>query len=146
MQRGIRNESDDQVRARRYTRSTIRQLRSGVDMKLRNYRTQPKNEAALEVRVRDFCKDNCIKRKKMSSPGSKGTLDDYFISQGRHVWIELKVGKNTPTALQWEEIEDIREHGGEAYWANSLEQVIGILTLPLVEFLPLLPAQEEWLI
>lgn len=122
--------------------------------KLRNYRTPPKNEAALEVRVRDFCKDNGIKRKKMSSPGSKGTLDDYFIVDvdgvARHVWVELKHGDNTPTGLQWDEINDIRAHQGEAYWANSLEQVILILTLEVYSdedrefFYDALPPQEEW--
>ncbi len=114
-------------------------------MKLRKYRTPPKNEAAMEVRVRDFCKDNGIKRKKMSSPGSKGTLDDHFISHGRSVWVELKHGKNTPSELQWIEIDDIRAHGGEAYWANSLEQVIGILTEPEGWF-EALPPQEEFLL
>lgn len=114
-------------------------------MKLRNYRKPPKNEAALEVRVRDFCKDNGIKRKKMSSPGSKGTLDDYFIIQGRHVWIELKYGKNTPSELQWIELAEIKDHGGEAYWANSLEQVIGVLTESAGWHVDL-PPQEEWLL
>lgn len=116
-------------------------------MKLRKYRTPCKNEAALEVRVRDFCKDNGIKRKKMSSPGSKGTLDDYFIVQEdglpRHVWIELKHGDNTPTDLQWIEINDIREHGGEAYWANDLEQIIRVLCYGDTH---LLPPQEEYLL
>jgi hypothetical protein len=115
-------------------------------MKLRKYRTQPKNEAALEVRVRDFCKDNGIKRKKMSSPGSKGTLDDYFISHGRHVWIELKHGKNTPSDLQWIEMAEIRDHGAEAYWANSLDQVIRILTKSPKWWFKALPPQEEWLL
>lgn len=114
----------------------------------RKYRTPCKNEAALEVRVRDFCKDNGIKRKKMSSPGSKGTLDDYFIVAGRHVWIELKHGKNTPSALQWEEIYDIQAHGGEAYWANDLEQVITILMWQPGKWggYETLPPQEDWLL
>jgi hypothetical protein len=120
-------------------------------MKSRNYRKPPKNEAELERRVRDWCKDNGWKRKKMSSPGSKGTLDDYFINGGRHVWIEMKHGSNTPTELQWTEINDIRDHGGEAYWCNSLEQVIWILeqrAMGAVDLATLVnvgfPPQEEW--
>ncbi len=114
-------------------------------MRTRKYRTPPKNEAALEVRVRDFCKDNGIKRKKMSSPGSKGTLDDYFITRGRHVWIELKHGRNTPSDLQWMEIRDIREHHAEAYWCNTLEQVMGVLEM-LPRWFEALPPQEEYLL
>lgn len=115
-------------------------------LELKKYRTPCKNEAALEVRVRDFCKDNGIKRKKMSSPGTKGTLDDYFIVAGRHVWIELKHGNNTPSALQWEEIYDIRGHGGEAYWANDLQQVIYILLGEVEPYAEELPPQEDWLL
>lgn len=113
-------------------------------MKLRNYRKPQKNEAALEVRARDFCKDNGIKRKKMSSPGSKGTLDDYFIMDGRHVWIEMKHGKNTPSELQWDEIDDIREHGGEAYWCNCIEQVIAVL-MKTPGWFESLPPQDRWM-
>lgn len=108
-------------------------------------------EKDLEIKVRNWCKKNGWKRKKMSSPGVKGTLDDYFLKDGRHVWIELKVGNNTPTAHQWNEIEDLREHGGEAYWANSLEQVIFILEDHDIEnkykvLRGMLPPQEEYLL
>lgn len=96
-------------------------------LKTKNYRKPPRNEAQLEERVRDTCKLNGIMRKKMSSPGSKGTLDDYFLTAGRHIWIELKMPGNTPSPLQWDEINDIRAHGGEAYWCNTLEQVCWIL-------------------
>ena len=81
----------------------------------------------------------------MSSPASKGTLDDYFLKGGRHVWIEMKVGSNKPTRLQWLEIEDIRAHGGEAHWANSLEQVTGILSKTYAP-LAILPPQEQWML
>lgn len=110
---------------------------------LRKYRTPLKSEAQLEERVRDWCKDNGWKRKKMSSPGSKGTLDDYFLKDKRHVWIELKFGKNTPSKLQWMEINDIREHGGQAFWCNTLEQVISILTED-PEFTGM-PPQHDWM-
>ena len=104
-------------------------------------------EAELEVKVRNWCKNNGWKRKKMSSPGSKGTLDDYFLKDGRHVWIELKVRKNTPSKLQWLEIRDIRLHGGESYWCNSLEQVAAILNNEGDDVLEeLLPPQEEWML
>lgn len=102
-------------------------------------------EKTLEVKVRNWCKKNGWKRKKMSSPGSKGTLDDYFLRGGRHVWIELKVGKNKPTDLQWLEIYDIRKHGGEAYWANSLEQIIEVLSKPFQMYTSL-PPQEDWML
>ena len=114
-------------------------------MKLRKYRTPPKNEAALEVRVRDWCKDAAWKRKKMSSPGSRGTLDDLIMKGGRSVWIELKMPGNTPTELQWLEIADLRAHGIEAYWCDTLEQVIGIL-MKSEGWHEALPLQEEWLL
>ena len=114
-------------------------------MKMRKYRKPPRNEAQLEQRVRDWCGDNGWKRKKMSSPASKGTLDDYFLRGARHVWVELKHGDNTPSELQWDEIDDIRLHGGEAYWANSLEQVAGILT-HADGWYEALPPQERWML
>ena len=109
-----------------------------------------KTEAKLEKDVRKWCQKNGWKRKKMSSPGSRGTLDDYFLKDGRHVWIEMKAPGNTPTELQWIEIDDIRAYGGEAYWCNSLGQVIWILTRSREEVWSLheergmLPPQEEW--
>lgn len=84
-------------------------------------------EAKLEVKVRNWAKDNGWKRKKMSSPGTSGTLDDYFVKDNRHVWIEMKAPGGTPSALQWEEIYDLRAHGAEAWWCDSLEQVQLIL-------------------
>ena len=117
-------------------------------MKLRTYRKPPRNEAQLEERVRDWCKDNGWKRKKMSSPGSRGTLDDYFVKDGRHVWIEMKHADNTPTKIQWTEIDDIRKHGGEAYWCNELRQVVFILSSDPYNGIPEgdLPPQHEWLL
>lgn len=112
-------------------------------MKMRNYRKPPKNEAQLEERVRDWCKDNGIKRKKMSSPGSRATLDDLFHFDGKTLWIEMKHGKNTPTENQWDEIDDLREHGIEAYWANTLEQVVGVLTKS-PGWYETLPPQDRW--
>ena len=100
-------------------------------------------EADLEKAVRRWCKKNGWKRKKMSSPGTRGTLDDYFLKDGRHIWIELKWAKNTPTKIQWDELEDIREYGGEAYWCNSLEQVISILEAD--EAFTGMPPQHQWL-
>ena len=102
------------------------------------------SEAKLEIAVRNWCKKNGWKRKKMSSPGSRGTLDDYFLKDERHVWIELKWLKNTPTKIQWQEINDIRQHGGEAYWANTLEQVVTILEAKGA--FTGLPPQEEWML
>lgn len=110
---------------------------------MRNYRKPPRNEAQLEQRVRDWCKDNGIKRRKMSSPGSKGVLDDLFHFNGKTIWVELKMPGNTPSDLQWQELEDLRNHGIPAYWANTLEQVIGILTEG-PGWYEALPPQEEW--
>lgn len=112
---------------------------------MRNYRKPPRNEAELEKRVRDWCKDNAWKRKKMSSPGSRGTLDDYFVKNGRHVWIEMKHGSNTPSGLQWKEIKDLRLFGAEAYWCNTLDQVVSVLNND-ADFLDALPPQEEYLL
>ena len=112
-------------------------------MKTRKYRKPPKNEAQLEERVRDWCGDNGWKRKKMSSPAVRGTLDDYFVKDGRHVWIEMKHLKNTPTKIQWDEINDIRNYGGEAYWCNTLDQVISILEADAA--FTGLPPQHDWL-
>lgn len=84
-------------------------------------------EAKLEVKARNWANKNGWKRKKMSSPGSSGTLDDYFVKDNRHVWIEMKAPGNTPSRLQWIEINDLRDHGAEAWWCDSIEQVKMIL-------------------
>jgi hypothetical protein len=44
------------------------------------------------------------------------------------------------------EIYDIREHGGEAYWANDLEQVIQVLCGTPEHAAEILPPQEDWLL
>ena len=109
------------------------------------------SEAKLEVKVREWCKKNGWKRKKMSSPGTRGTLDDYFIKDGRHVWIEMMWLENTPTMIQWDEIDDMREHGGEAYWCNELTQVIAVLNegspwgLLNLDGYAGLPPQHKWM-
>ena len=115
------------------------------------HRNPPRNEADLEKRVRLWCAYTGWKRKKMSSPSSKGTLDDYMVKDGRHVWIELKMPGNTPTELQWDEIDDLRMHGAEAYWADSLEQVKWILSCrgPAwkdPDYLEMLRPQQRWLL
>ena len=57
--------------------------------------------------------------------GIKGCADIIGIrSGGQFLAIEVKIGRNKPTADQIEFLERIREMGGEAFVAYSLDDVI----------------------
>ena len=45
------------------------------------------------------------------------------MKDGRALFIEVKAGKNKPTKLQELFLEEMRQQGAIAFWANSVEQV-----------------------
>lgn len=66
--------------------------------------------------------------RKFTSPGYRGVADRLFLRDGRHVFIELKDDGEEPTPLQYERLKEVRDHGGEADWANTDERVWEILS------------------
>lgn len=64
---------------------------------------------------------------KFTSPGKRAVPDRLFIKDGRHVFIEFKKVGEVPTEQQEKRHRDMRKHGAEVHWADSVEQVRGIL-------------------
>ncbi len=82
-------------------------------------------EGRLTERIKDWLKQNgWFHIKHHGSPMSRaGVPDLYVLKNGRHVWMEIKVNANVASALQRKMIDDIRNHGGEAYVVRSLDDV-----------------------
>jgi len=78
------------------------------------------SEAKIEKAAKAWAKRNSWHCRKWSSPGQVGVPDDIFIKEGRVVVIEAKRIGNTPTGLQHDELKLWRQHGGEAYWCNTV--------------------------
>lgn len=58
----------------------------------------------------------------------KGFPDYYFLRNGRTVLIEFKRSPDEePTAQQLKRHKEIREHGGEVFVVDTLDQAKGIL-------------------
>lgn len=93
-------------------------------------------EKKIEKKAKDIARANGWMVRKWSSPGTNGVADDIFIKDGRVVVIEGKRVFNkgeycVPTGLQYDELKLWRQHGGEAYWTNSVrgyKQILGIAT------------------
>jgi len=66
--------------------------------------------------------------RKFSSPANKAEPDDIFLKNGRVKFIEFKAPGERPTDLQWQKILDIRDHGGEAYWCDSVVDFLLLMT------------------
>ena len=79
------------------------------------------SEASIEKKCKSLAKRNGWWGRKFSSPSHRGVPDDTFLKEGRRVDIEFKRPGNTPTDLQWIELNLINEHGGEGYWCDSVE-------------------------
>lgn len=58
----------------------------------------------------------------------RGAPDRLYVKNGRHVFIEWKaIGAPPPTRQQEKRAQEIRDHGGEAYWVSSIEEARVIL-------------------
>lgn len=86
------------------------------------------SEKALEKKVFTQARKAGWWCRKFSSPGYAGVADRFFLKDGRALFIELKAEGKTPTPLQWERIREVRDHGGEADWAGTIERVWEILS------------------
>ncbi len=82
-------------------------------------------ETQLTNRIKDHLRANGWKVwKNHGSPMSQaGRPDLEALKDGRHVHFEIKVNANKVTPLQQHELDDIRNHGGEAYVVRSLDDV-----------------------
>lgn len=48
--------------------------------------------------------------------------DDLFVRDGRYLWIEFKKPGESPTTQQLKRHKDMRRHGMDVRWTDSLEQ------------------------
>lgn len=65
----------------------------------------------------------CWVRKTHGSAYASGFADLIGCLRGRFFAIEVKRPGEEPTALQLQELDNIRKAGGAAVWADTLEQV-----------------------
>jgi hypothetical protein len=56
-----------------------------------------------------------------------GSPDPCVVWYGRSVWLEVKRPGETPTRLQWQRIDEIREAGGVADVVESVPQAAAVL-------------------
>lgn len=57
----------------------------------------------------------------------RGAPDRLYIKNGRHIFIEWKADGKEPTRQQEKRAQEIRDHGGEAYWVDNIEDARVIL-------------------
>lgn len=67
--------------------------------------------------------------RRLSWIGRNNANDDLVLLPGRHLLIECKKSKKTPTDAQLREHERLRDANFEVYWVNSTEQIDKILPL-----------------
>jgi hypothetical protein len=88
-------------------------------------------EKKLEKRCTDVAKAHGWYTRKWASPSSRGVPDRIFIKDGNIAFIEFKAPGNTPTKLQAHEINLIKQHGGNAFYCDNIDNFkarLGILT------------------
>lgn len=84
-------------------------------------------ESSVESGIRKYAELRgwwCV---KFVSPGLRGVPDRLFIRNGRHVFIEIKRSGEEPTTQQSKRHREMREHGAEVYWVDSVEAAKEIL-------------------
>lgn len=85
------------------------------------------SEKKIETKCKKWARDHGWHVRKWSAPGNSGVPDDIFVKGGKVVFIEFKRVGNVPTDLQCDEAEQIRAHGGEVFWTDTLRGVKLIL-------------------
>ena len=76
-------------------------------------------EAKIEKAVVAYCRRRGLYTRKFASPAHRGVPDRIICGRGKVLFLELKRPGNTPTGLQFHELEELRGHGQRAEWVNS---------------------------
>lgn len=84
-------------------------------------------ESDIECDIIDFAEVRGWWQTKFTSPSLRGVTDRLFLRRGRVIFLEVKRPGEEPTPQQQKRMRDIKSHGGEVYWVDSLEQARGIL-------------------
>lgn len=78
-------------------------------------------ERDVEASLIRYAKANHILTHKFSSPSKRGVPDRIFIHGGKVLFLEIKAPGKTPSALQFNEMKKIKEHGGLTNWVDNVE-------------------------
>jgi hypothetical protein len=105
--------------------------KSSVDEVLTRY-LMYKKSPTLEKNLERHCVSLALSQgwwvRKFSSPRHVGVPDRIFAKNGRIRFIEFKQEGKQPTDIQWKEILDIQDHGGEAYWCDNVPDFLLLMT------------------
>lgn len=92
-------------------------------------------ESDIEKYLHDRVKELGGDYRRLSWIGRKGANDDLVLLPGRHMLVECKRPKKSPTDAQLREHARLRAAGFEVYWVNTTEQIDKILPPPVFESL-----------
>lgn len=84
-------------------------------------------EANLESKAVSWARNRGWYSRKYRTQGRRAAPDRIFIFKGHTLFVEFKRLGNVPTAQQWEEIEDLVEHGADVVWLDSIEDFRAVL-------------------
>lgn len=89
-----------------------------------------RSESKVEKDSVNVARANGWFTRKYKSPAQNGVQDRLFVKGSRVVFIEYKrIGKE-PTGLQCDDAAELRAHGGEVYWTNTVRGTKMILRIP----------------
>jgi len=89
------------------------------------------SEKKVESKSSDMARANGWFTRKYKSPSQIGVQDRIFVKDGRVVFIEYKRVGKIPTDLQCDDASNLRTHGGEVWWTNTVrgtKEILGIKT------------------
>lgn len=90
-------------------------------------RVKNKKESTLEQQVRRYAERRGWLWMKFVSPGYAGVTDRIGIRRGRVIFLELKKEGEVPFELQEQVHQEMRDHGAEVFWCDTLEEAMEIL-------------------
>ena len=84
-------------------------------------------EKQVEAKVFAWAKKNGVKTYKLGGQHNRGKPDRIFMANGDVLFLELKAPGKKPTKLQKQEIDDLRDHGINADWADTPGSAIELI-------------------
>ena len=81
-----------------------------------------KERAGVERPAIEFAHKRGWFHTKVGALTRNGQPDDLFVRAGVYMWIEFKAPGQEPTAQQLKRHKDMRDHGMDVRWTDSLRQ------------------------
>ena len=76
-------------------------------------------EAKIESKVVAYCRSRNLYTRKFASPAHRGVPDRIICGRGKVLFLELKRPGNVPTALQLNELAELKRQGMRAVWEDN---------------------------